>query len=221
MEEVIHNIDDKNIYYDVFLSGVELVKKIESGQEPYNIYMMDIEMPKQNGIEAASIIRKKDKDAVIIFITDYKDYVYDVFEALPFRFIRKPVTSDQLSHVLTDAIEHIRMFGQVFFFQIGHEKYQLHYREITYFEGAGRKTIIHTPENMFEIYDKITTIYSRLDQNLFSQIHASFIVNMDYIRLMKKLEIIMEDDTTLPISKRYHSKVKQNHLSFIERRCGN
>ncbi len=221
MEEVINNIDNKNIFYDIFLSGAELVKYLGSGQEPYNIYLMDIEMPKQNGIETASSIRKKDKDAVIIFITDYKDYVYDVFEALPFRFIRKPVTSGQLSQVLIDAIEHIQMFGQIFFFQIGHEQYQLHYREIIYFEGAGRKIIIHTLENTFEIYDKITTVYSRLDQNLFCQIHASFIVNMDYIRLIKKLEIVMEDGTSLPISKSCNSKVKQIHLSFIERRCGN
>ena len=98
---------------------------------------------------------------------------------MPFRFLQKPVSSDELSHVMMDSIEHISRAGQIFFFQIGHEKYQLHYHEIIYFEGAARKVMIHTSKSTYEIYGKIADIIVHLDKTLFCQTHASYIVNMN------------------------------------------
>lgn len=219
IENDILHLSDEELSCDVFQSGAELTNYLKSGEKPYNIYFMDIEMPLQNGIETASIIRKEDKDALIIFITNHKEYVYDIFEVLPFRFLQKPVSNDNLRCILVDAIEHIRLSGQMFFFQIGHEKYQLHYQEIIYFEGAGRKVIIKTGAQDFEIYDKISNIAARLNHNLFCQIHASYIVNMDCIRSIKNMDIVLQNSIQLPISKKYRNHVKQAHLSFLERRC--
>jgi len=220
IENVVMDMDIKGLSCDVFSSGVELIKHLQSDQISYNIYLMDIELPLQNGISTASIIRKNDKNALIIFITDYKDYVYEVFEVLPFRFLQKPVSSDELSHVMMDSIEHIRRAGQIFFFQIGHEKYQLHYHAIIYFEGAARKVIIHTARGTYEIYGKIADIIVRLDKSLFCQTHASYIVNMDYIHSIKKTDVILQDDIPIPISKKHQNEIKGAYLSFIERRCG-
>lgn len=101
---------------DVFLSGGDLLRCLQSGSH-YNIYLLDIEMPGQNGIEIASVIREQDRDAIIIFITDHKEYVYEVFEVLPFRFLRKPVTAQKLSRILLDAAEHIQVSKRLFFFR--------------------------------------------------------------------------------------------------------
>ncbi|TDL57088.1 response regulator transcription factor [Paenibacillus dendritiformis] len=165
-------------------------------------------MPGQNGIEIASVIRKQDRNAIIIFITDHKEYVYEVFEVLPFRFLRKPVTAPKLSHILLDAAEHIKMSKQLFFFQIGHYKYQLRCSDILYFEGAGRKVVIHANQDTYQFYGKIADILPQLDTNLFCRIHASILVNMEYIRSIKKMAILLQNETQLPISKRYLNEVK-------------
>lgn len=213
--EIINNFHNKDLYIDVFYSSNEFL----SSHESYNIYLLDIEMEDKNGIEIASIIRKNSNDAVIIFITNYEQYVFDVFEVLPFRFIRKPVHSETLLKCITDAVRHIKEFGQIFFFQMGHKKYQLNYNEIIYFESCGRKVLIHTSNETYEIYDKISNISSKTDSQIFCQIHASFIVNMNCIRSIRKTEILLNSNITLPISRRYHDNVKYSHLSFIERQC--
>lgn len=220
IENNILSIADEKLSCDVYQSGTELIKHLQAGEAAYNIYFMDIEMPQQNGIETAFTIRKNDKDALIIFITDYKEYVYDVFEVLPFRFLSKPVSIEDLRRVLTDALGHIRLSGQIFFFHIGRGIYQLHYREILFFEGAGRKVTIKIAEQSFEIYDKISNIVKRLDNSLFQQTHASYIVNMAFIRSVKNADIVLQDGTVLPISKKYSHKVRQAYLLFLERRCG-
>lgn len=220
IENDILGIAGEGLSCDVYQSGEELAGRLDNGEPPYHIYFMDIEMPRKNGIETALRIRKNDRDALIIFITDYKEYVYDVFEALPFRFLQKPITAEDLRRVLTDAIGQIRRSGQIFFFQAGHGKYQLHYREIYCFEGAGRKVIIRAAKQSYEIYQKISDIITQLDNSMFCRIHASFIVNMEWIRCVKSTEIVLQDGAALPVSKKYRSEIKQAHLAFLERRCG-
>lgn len=220
IDDILSNMFVMEFSSDVFLSGGDLLRCLQSGSH-YNIYLLDIEMPGQNGIEIASVIREQDRDAIIIFITDHKEYVYEVFEVLPFRFLRKPVTAPKLSRILLDAAEHIQVSKRLFFFQIGHDKYQLRCSDILYFEGAGRKVVINANQDTYEFYGKIADILPQLDTNLFCRIHASILVNMEYIRSIKKMAILLQNETQLPISKRYLNVVKQAHLSFIERRCGN
>jgi DNA-binding LytR/AlgR family response regulator len=219
-ENDISNIGKEKLSCDVFLSGVELIKYLESNQERFNIYLMDIEMPLQNGIETAAYIRKADRNALIIFITSHKEYVYEVFEVLPFRFLSKPVQFDSLKKVLQDAIEHIHNENKIFFFQIGHEKRQLPYREIIYFEGAGRKVRVHYTNGIAEYYGQISKVMPILDMNLFTQIHASYIVNMEYIRALQQDEIELAEGIKLPISRKYQVSLKHAHISFLKRRGG-
>lgn len=220
IEDILSNMSDIEFSTDVFFSGDDLLRYLQA-ESHYNIYLLDIEIPGHNGIEIASVIREQDRNAIIIFITDHKEYVYEVFEVLPFRFLRKPVTAQKLSRILMDAAEHIKVSKQLFFFQIGHNKYQLNCSDILYFEGAGRKIIIHANQDTYEFYGKITDILPQLDTSLFCRIHASILVNMEYIRSIKKMAILLQNEAQLPISKRYLNEVKQAHLSFIERRCGN
>ena len=65
---------------------------MEQENVTFNILFMDIEMPGRNGIETSAYVREKDKNALIIFITDHKEYVYEVFDVLQFRCLIKPST---------------------------------------------------------------------------------------------------------------------------------
>ena len=65
------------------IPNVEVVKAFNDSEKfvnalatlDYNICILDIEMPKLNGMEVAKLI----KDKPIIFTTAYKDYAADVF----------------------------------------------------------------------------------------------------------------------------------------------
>lgn len=45
----------------------------------YDIYILDIEMQGMNGLELAKTIRTNEPNALIIFLTSYSEYVFDVF----------------------------------------------------------------------------------------------------------------------------------------------
>jgi DNA-binding LytR/AlgR family response regulator len=222
VEEYLSKLPLKDISFDVFSSGNDLINYMEKNPDNayFNIYFMDIEMPGVNGIETAAYIRKNDKNAIIIFITEHKEYVYQVFAVLPFRFIVKPLDKERLDIVLKEAIENIQTMKQLFFFKKERQEFQIPFDEILYFEGAGRKVKLLTETTEYVFYDKISNIKGEVDKNLFLQIHASYLVNMEFIRFISEVEVVLEGNVKLPISKKFRKEAKLQHLNFMEWRCG-
>ena len=219
MEDYIASMDAENIEYEIFTSGDDLIHYMERENVTFNILFMDIEMPGRNGIETSAYVREKDKNALIIFITDHKEYVYEVFDVLPFRFLIKPVTREALNLVMKKAFEHFNLTKQVFFFKQNKTQLQVAFDEIIYFEGNLRKFRLVTTGGEYDFYGKISEVVKKLDGNLFLQIHNSYIVNMDQIRKISESVVLLKSGTTLPISKKYREYVRQKHIQYMAWRC--
>ena len=219
MEDYIASMDAENIEYEIFTSGDDLIHYMERENVTFNILFMDIEMPGRNGIETSAYVREKDKYALIIFITDHKEYVYEVFDVLPFRFLIKPVTREALNLVMKKAFEHFNLTKQVFFFKQNKTQLEVAFDEIIYFEGNLRKVRLVTTGGEYDFYGKISEVVKKLDGNLFLQIHNSYIVNMDQIRKISESVVLLKSGTTLPISKKYREYVRQKHIQYMAWRC--
>lgn len=219
LEQMLYDGPVMDLECEVYFSGDSLLADLAKGEQ-YQIYFMDIEMEGSNGIETANQIRKQDDKAVIIFMTSHKEYVYDVFESLPFRFLIKPLAAPQVQKVLSDAVNHITSNKKLFFFKIGREMHQVAYEDILYFEGHIRKAVLHTDHGLFEFYQKIPDVMAALDEHQFCRVHSSYIVNMNYIRSINEVQVLMTNGTVIPISKAYRKTVKMKHLKFIALKNG-
>ena len=219
MEDYIASMEAENIEYEIFTSGDDLIHYMEQENVTFNILFMDIEMPGRNGIETSAYVREKDKNALIIFITDHKEYVYEVFDVLPFRFLIKPVTREALNLVMKKAFEHFNLTKQVFFFKQNKTQLQVAFDEIIYFEGNLQKVRLVTTGGEYDFYGKISEVVKKLDGNLFLQIHNSYIVNMDQIRKISESVVLLKSGITLPISKKYREYVRQKHIQYMAWRC--
>lgn len=206
--------------WELFSSGRELLQKLEDSLCSFQIYVLDIEMPDLNGIDLAGRIRALDRNAVIIFLTDYKEYVYEVFEVLPFRFLQKPLSREVLQKALQDAAAFIHSAHSHFFYQKKSIQLQLPFSDILYFESRGRKILLKTRDGMDEFYGRIHEVWDSLDPNLFTRPHVSYLVNMDFIREIRPDRLLLPDGVSIPVSRKYRSLVKQDHLAFMERRNG-
>ena len=205
---------------EVFSSGEELLAHVNSSQEHFNLYFMDISMPGMSGIEAAAAIRQSDPYALIVYVTDHKEYVYQVFETLPFRFVIKPVEESALRQVLSDAFRHLESRLQLFHFHIERCQYQIPLQEIVFFEAFRRQVILNTLDNTWQFYGKISEIAEALDPLLFTWTHMSYIVNLDYIRSITDTGITLRSGKYIPISKRWRETVRIKHLQYLKWRAG-
>lgn len=66
----------------------------------FDLCILDIEMPKFNGIQVASML----KDKFVIFVTAYREYAADAFNLDAVDFVQKPVTKERLHSAIRKAI---------------------------------------------------------------------------------------------------------------------
>lgn len=217
VESIIRDMKIPSLETEVYVSGEELLQNFEKNRE---IYFLDIELTGIDGIETARRIREKDKNALINFMTQHYDYVYSVFEVLPFRFLRKPFEKEEVEKIILECMAQLKLTGQHYFFKIERTQHQIPYEEILYFEGRKRKVGLHCTGEEYEFYGKISEVETEVDPLLFCRCHVSFVVNMDKISEIRENELLLSNGAIIPISKAYRKKVREAHLNYMMVKSG-
>lgn len=211
----IEKIDTK-YRFDIIkaYSGEELLSNIKD--KKLDIAFLDIEMDGMNGIELGEKIREKSKTAIIVFITGFKEYAFNAFKIKAFDYIMKPITEEKFNKLMNEII--LRYNEQVY---IGETKkyyiikrcndyIKISYKDIYFFEKKQRKIIVYTSKGEYDFYGTIRQLKKDLDMDYFIQCHQGFIVNKFKIFEQYKNEINFRDiNKSVPISKRYYSKIRQ------------
>ena len=106
-ENCVEFLEDyfKNIYEETnALDALKLYEKIKP-----HIIITDIQMPKLNGLEFVSRIRKNDKDTQIIILTAFcdKDYLLRAVELQLVKYLIKPINEKEFEKALENACENL------------------------------------------------------------------------------------------------------------------
>lgn len=78
----------------IFQNGFSLLDAIDQGKR-FDITILDILMPGENGIEIARNIRASGADTEIIFLTSSPEYAVDSYEVKAQNYLLKPVTEEK------------------------------------------------------------------------------------------------------------------------------
>jgi len=94
-------------------SGREALEAIQQNQ--YDIALIDIKMPGMDGMELQARLREADADITVIIMTGYAsvDTAVQALKLGAYDYITKPVDPDELSHLVTNALEHKRARREV------------------------------------------------------------------------------------------------------------
>lgn len=217
IESILLKCGKRLVTCDCFASGDGLLSYLNKNAERYELYFLDIEMPGQNGIETAKALRKCDTNALIIYVTSHEDYVYDVFETLPFRFLKKPVSKIRIEEIWAEVLDYIHSRKQIFSFVQDRMPYQIYTEEIEFFEINGRIITLHAiNQQIYTFYGRIYKVKEELSANLFLHPHSSFIVNADFIATMTNTEILLQDGTSIPITDKYRKAFKEAYFDYVK-----
>ncbi|MBO0482202.1 LytR/AlgR family response regulator transcription factor [Candidatus Enterococcus courvalinii] len=221
IENLVHRYSQNIFQIDIYNTSQSIGKKINEGKNEYAIYFLDVEIDEKNGIEIAHMIRKRDINAFIIFITSYKEYMSDVFEVQTFDYILKPITENRLFKLL-DKISFLGNFeNNKFVYSVNNIKHFVSYGEILYFEKQKRQTILFNKLGREEVFYMNTDgILAQLNES-FVQIHTSYIINIYAVKEIGKTKVILSDDSNgeieLPLSRKYRELAYQRILDTFER----
>lgn len=159
----------------------------------YNIVILDIELPKMNGLDLSLVLREKSMDTIIVFLTSYENYVKDAFGINVHQYILKNDIDSQLSESILDIIELQNKKIKCYLFKTKDGDLKLNQNEIVSINFEERKPKIYTINNSYKVNNKSMLELARiLDDNIFVQINSSCIINIQYIRRISNLEVELE-----------------------------
>src|SRR5574344_1365846 len=97
---------DISIYNYVIYDFTDGNKLLESNDE-FDIYILDVDMPRIGGFQVASQIRQKFQDACIIFLTSHREKMQQAFKVRAFRYLIKPIDINEFKEAILAAINEI------------------------------------------------------------------------------------------------------------------
>lgn len=84
--------------------GVEALEKLSGGQAEVDAALVDIRMPRMDGVELARHLAGLPRPPAVIFVTAYDEYAVKAFELAAVDYLLKPATAARLADALGKAL---------------------------------------------------------------------------------------------------------------------
>lgn len=214
IEKMLSEIANINIDLDVFTNGHDLLHTI-SIDGNYDIYFLDIHLPRMSGIDIAREIRKNSLYSILIFVTANPDYIFETQELISFDYIVKPITSIRLRSTLLRAEKYLQKNKFIFKYQFNKIFYCIECNEIYFFYKSSRKAYIYTKRGIKECNLRICDIIDRLNQNTFVQVNRSYIINLGYIERFQRDKLYINGQK-INISEMHREELTRKYLDYID-----
>lgn len=187
-------------------------------EESYDMIFLDIQMPGINGMEAARKIRETDGGVKLVFTTGITDYLQEGYEVDAIRYLLKPITWEKVWQCLDKLLQEPTPARQLIF-QIREGVVKLSEQEIGYFEARGHYTVCHLRADGQELVlrESFNALCDRLRQRPFIRCHRSYLCNIGYIDRVDRTELLLEDGSRIPVSRRMYEPVVKAFVAYFRR----
>lgn len=166
---------------------------INSYQPVYDMIFMDIMMPGMNGLDAAKKLREKDRNVVLVFVTNMAQFAVRGYEVEAFDFIVKPVTYRKFTIKMARILVRVRNEQRDTTIQLNlsKDKKWLAPSQIRYVEVVMHKLVFHTTEGEYSVYGSMKSAEEQLNPAVFSRCNRCYLVNLNYVTGIRGMSVIM------------------------------
>ncbi len=220
LEKMLETIFTKNNYDAsvVFKSdnADDILNYIENNVT--DVLMLDINLKSSmSGLELAEEIRKRKKNAYIIFTTGHLEYAMVAYKYKTFDYLAKPITSDRLEDTITRLFEDVNESSKKYI-KIDNKNTIIDESEIQYIKRDGMKLVFHTSSRDYDTYSSFNKFQERLP-NTYVRCHKSYIANLNQIKDVEPVTgtITFKDGNTCDIGPKYKKEfmeVLKNYGNF-------
>lgn len=199
---------DANIHVDCFTDDKLLLMELDEGKM-YDVYFLDIELGKSDGITLAKKIREHQSFVYIIFVTNYIQYAIEGYEVKAYQYILKDKVESKLQETMeliyedyTDSLENY------FTIQTNLRYEKILYRDIYYVYKDKKNSVFVTKQGNTHVRMTLREVYDNLLPEEFIYVDRGYIANIRYIKSFQKQEIILMNNEVLPVSRPNIAEVK-------------
>ena len=196
----------------ILSSGEEMLTAMR--KEIFPINFLDIYMDGISGIDIAREIRKKDKNAAIVFTTSSLDHMADGYEVGAAHYLVKPYTAEAVGVAFERCLRTIGTMERFVEVTSGGYKRKLLLSQIICVESQNKSCLIKTQDESLRVYVRLNDLLSLIDDECFLRCHRSFAVNLNHVACITGKDFLMKDNSLVPIKREDRSQIKQTLQNY-------
>ncbi len=180
-----------------------------------DLLFLDIQMPEMTGLE---LMESLDKSYQIIFITSEEQYAVRAFENSVVDYLVKPFEYPRFLKAATKGRENLEILQRSVekqthvFVKCDGKLVRIELEDLLYVEALADYVIFNTKKGKHIVHYTMKGIEKRLPATSFARVHRSYIVNMNNIKQLEEMNIMIEDKN-IPMGASYKDKfVKKLNL---------
>ena len=198
-----------------FSSPEELLRCLpEINPDGKAVYLLDVVMPKVDGIDLGKKLRESGKNAAVIYISTSKEFALDAFEVHAFSYLIKPFTSERLFAELDGCLDQTTSSQQKISVKTADGIVMVDTAEIIAVEYYAHRLTFHLKSGK-----KLDSVYKKepfyvqaeglIKSGSFVRVSASYLVNFRNIGGLKTDEFIMCDGSRYKITRKFSDARRQ------------
>lgn len=209
-----------NVELDIF----QKPPHIDELQTEYDLFFMDVLLGDESGIDYANSIKDYYPHMTLVFLSHQDNLIFKTQKISPICFIRKS-NFDEDFQMFCAVYENKQKENIKITFQLNQlgdnskgNSITLFANDIVYVECYSHELIIHTYNDEHIVKMTLKEFLKNVKTlKCFTQVHRSYVINMDYIYSRSKTIIHMINDdpkNEVPISKRYKRSFNDTYGEF-------
>ncbi len=210
---------DLSLTLSSFSSGKELLNHVDEWGG-FDLYILDIIMPKMNGIELGIALRNRGDAGMVIYLTTSPDFALDSYKVEALNYLLKPIDAKLLFQCLDKAC-HVfsKTMQEVISVKTPGSSRIIPVADIRYAERTGKQISYYMTDNSYfcsatfngSFQNAITDLLAHKGMIL---IGSSFVVNLYHVTEITKSDLILTGNLRVPIPRRMYETVKKEWAFF-------
>lgn len=210
---------DVEVSISTFTSGRAFLDSYtEKGQ--YQLIFMDVEMPELNGLDTASILRSTiDRYALLVFVSNYPEYMQKSFTVRAFYYLTKPYTSEDVEEVLKNAINEIEQSHTIYSIVSTTEgEMTIYIQDLLYIEVENSDTqtlLFHLTNRTISVRGTLAYWQETLASQHFYKCYRSILLNLKHVHYFEDKFVVLDNQERIPLSRNARREllsIYMNHL---------
>ncbi|SNC76181.1 two component transcriptional regulator, LytTR family [Hymenobacter gelipurpurascens] len=179
-------------------------------QHPVDLLFLDIEMPLVSGLHFLKSLQNPPKT---VLTTAYREYAYEGYELDVLDYLLKPFSYERFMK----AISRLPAVQPIPAADAAEERYLLvkerqgllkvPHRDIVYVEGCKDYVKLITATKTYLLHQTMKEMVETLGPS-YLRVHRSFIVGTAHIKLLQPENVVLTDNTFIPIGNSYKPEVQ-------------
>lgn len=173
----------------VFYNAVVFLEKYTA---KYDIIYMDIMMPMLNGMDASRMLREKDEQVMLIFVTSMQQFAIQGYEVGASDFIVKPVNYPEFKLKFTRVLERLpKTVNEDILIKTETGYVRLTPAQIAYVEVRGHHCVYHTALGEYRQYQTMKSVEVQLERHGFVKCNNFLLVNLAHVSKIEGMSVFV------------------------------